>query len=390
MPDNFTFTGFTDGSLFPQKVTARVFRAPAERPVRTSFGVMTDRPAVTVCVEDGDGARGWGEAWCNFPAVGAEHRARLIGSFLGPLVAGREWERPEDAFRFLTGRARMLALQAGEPGPLAQAVAGVDIALWDLAARRAGVPLWRFLGGSGAGSVAAYASGLGPEDALASAMRARAEGGFGTFKLKVGFGAETDLANLRSLREGLGAEAEVAADANGAWSAEEAAEMSRRMAEWGVAWLEEPLPADSPPEEWRRLAEESPVPLAGGENLRGEAEFAAALETGAWDVYQPDITKWGGFSGGLPLARRILAAGKRLYPHFLGGGLGLLASAHLLAAAGGDGPLEADANPNPLREELAHPHPPITKGRLTLPETPGLGAAPSPAAERFRVFPEGP
>ena len=163
----------------------------------------------------------------------------------------------------------------------------------------------------------------------------------------------------------------------------------RREGRGPVRQLREPLPADSPPQAWRRLAEESPVPLAGGENLRGEAEFAATLETGAWDVYQPDITKWGGFSGGLPLARRILAAGKRLYPHFLGGGIGLLASAHLLAAAGGDGPLEVDANPNPLREKLAHPFPPITNGRLTLPETPGLGATPSPAAARFQVFAEG-
>lgn len=380
MRDNFTGGGF-----FLRKVTARVFRAPIARPVRTSFGVMTDRPAVVVRAEDGEGVRGYGEAWCNFPAVGAEHRARLIESFLGPLVAGREWEGPEEAFRLMTDRARMLATQAGEPGPLAQAIAGVDIALWDLAARRAGAPLWRFLGGSGAGSVAVYASGLGPEEPLAMARRARAAGGFGTFKLKAGFGAETDLANLRSLREGLGPEAAVAVDANGAWSAEEAGAMSRRLAEWEVAWLEEPIPADSPPESWRRLAEESPIPLAGGENLRGEAEFADALEVGAWEVYQPDITKWGGFSGGAPLARRILAAGKRFYPHYLGGGIGLLASAHLLAATGGEGLLEVDANPNPLREGLAQPFPPIADGRLTLPETPGLGASPSASVDRLQT-----
>ena len=373
MEGNFTPGG---GGLAVRKVTAQVFRAPIARPVRTSFGTMTDRPAVAVCVEDEDGVRGFGEAWCNFPAVGAEHRARLIESFLGPLTAGREWAGPREAFAHLTERARLLAVQSGEPGPLAQAIAGVDIALWDATARRAGVPLWKFLGGAGEGSVEGYASGLGPEEPLALAEEARRAGGFGAFKLKVGFGWETDEANLRQLREGLGPEAVIAADANGAWTAEEAARMSDRLAGFGVAWLEEPIPADSPPEDWRRLAEESPLPLAGGENLRGEAEFAATLETGALDIIQPDITKWGGFSGGLPLARRILAAGKRFYPHYLGGGIGLLASAHLLTATGGDGLLEIDANPNPLREALARPFPTIKKGQMKLPQTPGLGTTP--------------
>lgn len=377
MEGNFTPGG---GGLAVRKVTAQVFRAPIARPVRTSFGTMTDRPAVVVRVEDEDGTPGFGEAWCNFPAVGAEHRARLIESFLAPLATGREWAGPREVFAHLTERARPLAVQSGEPGPLAQAIAGVDIALWDAAARREGSPLWKFLGGSDGGEVACYASGLGPEEPLMLAEEAREAGGFGAFKLKVGFGWETDQANLRQLREGLGPEAVIAADANGAWSAEEAVRMSRRLAGFGVAWLEEPIPADSPPEDWRRLAEESPLLLAGGENLRGEAEFAAALETGALDIVQPDITKWGGFSGGLPLARRILAAGKRFYPHFLGGGIGLLASAHLLAATGGGGLLELDANPNPLREALARPFPKITDGQINLPKTSGLGSTPDTSA----------
>ena len=76
------------------RVEAHVLRWPVKVPVRTSFGVMHDRPAVLVRVEDGEGAFGWGEAWCNFPACGAEHRARLIETLLAPLVVGRRFASP--------------------------------------------------------------------------------------------------------------------------------------------------------------------------------------------------------------------------------------------------------------------------------------------------------
>jgi L-alanine-DL-glutamate epimerase-like enolase superfamily enzyme len=125
-----------------RRVTARVFRCPLEQPVSTSFGTMRDRPMVMIEVEDDQGARGWGEAWCNFPAVGAEHRARLVDSVLTPLMLARSFRDPVEAFEHMTSRTAILALQSAEPGPFAQAIAGVDTALWDLAARRAGKPLW--------------------------------------------------------------------------------------------------------------------------------------------------------------------------------------------------------------------------------------------------------
>jgi L-alanine-DL-glutamate epimerase-like enolase superfamily enzyme len=112
----------------------------------------------------------------------------------------------------------------------------------------------------------------------------------------------------------------------------------------------------------------------------GDAAFAAALDEGVLDVVQPDLAKWGGLSACLPLARRIRAAGKRYCPHYLGGGIGLLASAHLLAAVGGDGMLEIDANPNPLRSLLCGPLEAVDAGRVSLPEAPGLGVEPDLAA----------
>src|SRR5690606_32642973 len=120
-------------------------------------------------------------------------------------------------------------------------------------------------------------------------------------------------------------------------------------------------------------------------NLRGDAAFEAAIASGAFRFIQPDLAKWGGITACLPLARRINAAGLCYCPHFLGGGIGLLASAHLLAAAGGDGLLEIDSNANPLRQGLAEPFPALEDGQFVLSERPGLGVAPSPDVERFTV-----
>ena len=357
-----------------RSIRALVFRAPIAAPVVTSFGVMRDRPMVLVRVEDEEGAVGWGEAWCNFPTVGAEHRARLVESVLAPLVENTRFESPHDVFSSLARKTAVLAIQSGEPGPLAQAIAGVDIATWDLAARRAREPLWRMLGGASP-RVRVYASGLNPDAPEELAARKRGEG-YDAFKLKVGFGIERDVANLRALRAALGDACALMVDANQGWSLPEAIETVPRLAPFDLRWLEEPLRADVPWNDWQVLARQTRIPLAAGENLSSDDAFEQAIHARVLDVIQPDMAKWGGFTGCLPVARRILGAGARYCPHFLGGGIGLLASAHLLAAAGGDGLLEVDANPNPLRSLTCGPLERIDHGMATLDHTPGLGVAP--------------
>lgn len=361
-------------SICIRSLRGLVFRYRLETPVRTSFGVMHDRPMVLVRAEDAEGAVGGGEIWCNFPAVGAEHRARLVASVLAPLVEGSEFAIPADAFRVLTERTRVLAIQSGEYGPIAQAIAGVDIALWDLAARKAKQPLWRLLAGAQS-RVPVYASGLNPDEPEKLAARRRNEG-YRAFKLKIGFGDDRDLANLRALREMLGDGAELMVDANQAWSLDAALRLAPKLAPFGLKWLEEPLRAERPWSEWRTLAERCGVPLACGENVAGEKDFDAAIASRALRVVQPDIAKWGGFSGCLPVAKKVLAAGLRYCPHSLGGGIGLLASAHLLAAAGGDGMLEVDANENPLRTLTCGPLVRVADGFAQLTGYPGLGVTP--------------
>jgi len=361
---------------------AQLYRCPVEVPLVTSFGTMHDRPMLLIRAEDRDGTVGWGEVWCNFPAFGAEHRARIVSRILAPLAEGRTFAGPEVAFAAMTDATAVTALQSGEPGPFAQCIAGVDIALWDLAARRAGQPLWRLLGGASP-NVPVYASGLNPDhpERLAAACQA---GGFRAFKLKLGFGAARDQANLVALRRMLGDGAVLMADVNQGWTPDEARQAASWLAPFRLDWLEEPIRADRPWPDWQAVAL-SGIPLAAGENLAGEA-FTGAVASGALAVLQPDAGKWGGISATLPLARSALAAGLRYCPHWLGGGIGLLASGHLLAAAGGTGLLEVDANPNPLRTLTCGPLAHIDDGCAVLSDEPGLGPAPNEAVlRRYQV-----
>lgn len=357
------------------RIQTYVFRYPLRTPVVTSFGVMNDRPALLVRVEDAHGVWGWGEIWCNFPNCGAEHRARLVDAVLAPLLLGQDAEPPDRVFRALERSLRILSLQTGEPGPLAQAAAGVDIALCDLAARRAGVPVRKLLNPAAADTISAYASGIHPASLDETVHAARALG-YRSYKLKVGFGLQQDGAAVRKLRDLLHDGESMMLDANQAWDAATAAQIVPRLAECRPGWVEEPLAADRPWSEWRALAQRSDIALAAGENLRGDAEFDAAIGSGALGVVQPDMCKWGGFSGCMAVARRIVGKGLVYCPHFLGAGIGLMASAQLLAAAGGSGMLEVDSNPNPLRDLLARPLPPVTGGVMRLPATPGLGTEP--------------
>jgi D-galactarolactone cycloisomerase len=368
-----------------RELRALVLRAPIETPVRTSFGIMRDRPMLVIRVQDADGFAGWGEVWCNFPSVGAEHRARLVESVFVPLLAGADAEEPSEIFATLTDRSHVLAIQSGEPGPIAQCIAGIDVALWDLKARKARVPLYELLGGRD-GAIRVYASGLNPDrpEILARQMF---ESGYRAFKLKVGFGLERDIANLRAIQAAVGSGCAMMVDANQGWTLAQAAEAVDALAEFDLEWVEEPLRADAPESDWEILAKRSRIPLALGENLTTKKAFADVIAGKSAAVIQPDVSKWGGLSACVPIARAARSAGKRFCPHFLGGTIGLAASAHFLAAIGGDGRLEIDANPNPLRTIFAGPLDTIVNGAAVLDDRPGLSLEPDlKALARYRTL----
>ena len=358
-----------DLSFVVEKATMLVLRAPIKTPVKTSFGTMIDRPAVYLLLEDTQGHVGLGEVWCNFPSCGAEHRQRLLESAILPALMGKEFSDPAQCFETLQRHFKRLAIQTGEHGPIAQSIAGIDGALWDLVAKRLELPLHRLLGAEHS-TIGVYASGINPTGATEAVARCR-DAGYTGFKLKIGFGEKIDYPNIENICAQLDSTEQLMVDANQAWTLDEAILHASRLAGYPIEWLEEPIMADSRQEDWTTLAEVSSIPLAAGENIADTQSFSVA-NTSSWlSVMQPDMCKWGGFSGVVPVAREALQRGKRFCPHFLGGGVGLAASAQLLAVVGGTGLLEIDSNPNPLREGLFAPI--VENGQIVLSEEPGIG-----------------
>ncbi|MBS7700356.1 MULTISPECIES: mandelate racemase/muconate lactonizing enzyme family protein [unclassified Chelatococcus] len=357
-----------------RSVAVHLFRAPVEPPMRTVFGEVRSRPALVLVATDEAGQTGYGEIWCNFPPMAAEYRLDLANALLPALVTGQVFRNPAHVTAELTRRLHTLALQAGEDGPLAQIISGLDMALWDLLARRAGCPMHRLIAGKREGTgpitVPVYASSIPPEEPMKLAGPA-ASGGHTAFKLRVGFGADRDLTNVEQLRRELGDDARLMIDANQSWTTAQATAMAAAFAPARIDWLEEPVPADRPIDEWHDIARHGGIPLAGGENVRGLERFMTMITEAQVAVVQPDVGKWGGISGALVVGRAARSAGLRFCPHWLAGGLGLAASLQVQAALGGEDLVELDANPNPLRQALCDPQ--LKHGRVILDDAPGLG-----------------
>jgi D-galactarolactone cycloisomerase len=358
------------------RIEAFLFRAEVKEPVKTSFGSIPRRSVLLLRVEDADGAHGWGEIWCNFPPYSADNKLRLLETVICPAALAGTYLDPPDAWHSLTARTHRWALQGAEPGPFAACLGGLDLALWDLAARRAGKSLRVLLDGTEArDSVPAYASGLNPDTALETVARCR-DAGFRAFKVKVAFGTEIDTGVVSSITRDLRPGERLMVDANQGWDLAEARRAVPRLGAFGLGWIEEPLAADRPAAEWAELALLSPVPLAGGENVMGYEAFATLIANGTHGVVQPDMLKWGGVTAAYAVGRRAVQMGRSYCPHWLGSGIGLLAAAQVLAAVGGPGLLEHDVMENPLREALAQPFPRVQQGSFPLPGGPGLGAEP--------------
>lgn len=345
---------------------------PIQRPVVTSFGRMDRRHAILVRVRTTDGGEGWGESWGNFPAWSPEERQATILQGLAPLVLGESPRQVAFLHAKMQTATRRLARQWGAQGPVSQGISALDIALWDLHAKAAGLPLYKLLGGNPE-PVPVYASGLGPHEPQVLA-RAMADAGVTSFKLKVGFGREKDEENLKLMREAVGPTATLSVDANQAWDLPTALKMANLLERYDVDWLEEPLDADDF-EGLRQLRRTTGLRIAAGENLYGVARFTELLRLGAVDLIQPDVTKVGGLTEAFRICGLAPAFGAAFAPHYLGAGVGLLASLQLFAAAPGGQVLEFDANPNPLRTGLCDLQ--VQNGRVALPTEAGIGFTPN-------------
>jgi len=339
---------------------------------------IDSREYCLVRVETADGAVGWGECWG--PIAG---NREVLSERVADLLRGRDPQEVESVHADLVFDLRS-AYHSHVP---AGVISGVDLALWDLRGKAAGASAATLLGGRRRESVPAYATGhfWPPADgfeavreSVVSEARSHVDAGFDALKVKIGlqrhfgWGPEYDVELLRAIREAVGDDVALMADANHAYDLPAAREAAAGLADVGVEFLEEPLPPDRI-DAYARLNAESAVPVAGGECWAFEPEFRRVANAGAADVLQPDVTSAGGLTSARRAAEVARAAGLRTYPHVFGSAVALAASLQLLATLPGAPRLEFDRTPNPIRDELAVD--PIRNDgpRVPVPDGPGLG-----------------
>jgi L-alanine-DL-glutamate epimerase-like enolase superfamily enzyme len=351
-------------------VRLRVFRSAVVDGVAMSFAPMGHRAMAVVEVELEDGARGIGETWVNYPAWAWRERVATVAEGVAPLLIGRTLATPAETHELLMAALRPLGRQWGAPGPVHQAVSGVDTALWDLAARHAGRPLAALLAGADVRrELPVYASSLGPDDVAATAERC-AGAGHTAVKVKLGFGRDRDLDNLRTARRVLGDGVRIFGDANQAWSLDEALDLVPALRHAGVEWLEEPLAGDDPGA-LAQLRRRGGLPLATGENLYGAAAFAPYFEQGSVDIVQPDLSKVGGPTEYLRVVGLAAATGTTVNPHLYNGAVATAATLQVAAAVPATTGVEWDVRANRLREAVDHLL--TDHGTVRVPDGPGLG-----------------
>jgi L-alanine-DL-glutamate epimerase-like enolase superfamily enzyme len=286
------------GSLL-DKAAADHYRIPL--PVVLSdatHGQITHFELVTVRLAARDGADGLGYTYT--VGGGGDAIRSLVARDLAPLLVGADAERIEDLWQRMWWRLHYV----GHGGLAVFALSAVDIALWDLRARRLNTPLWRLLGGHDP-RVRAYAGGIDlefPLDALLRQTEENLKRGFRAIKMKVGRSRlSEDLARIAALRELLGPDAPLMVDANMRWSADEAIRAARRLAAHDVFWLEEPTAPDDVAGHVRILRDGG-LPIAAGENLRTLDAFTRLIDAGGVSFPEPDVSNCGGITVWLKVA----------------------------------------------------------------------------------------
>ncbi len=327
----------------------------------STHGEISHFELVTVRLRARDGAEGLGYTYT--VGVGGAAIASLIVRDLAPALVGEDESRIEALWTRMWGRLHYV----GRGGPAAFAISAVDVALWDLLARRRDSPLWRLLGGHDP-RVRAYAGGIDlqfPLDRLLRQTEQNRHNGFRAIKMKVGRPRlSEDVERVRAVRQLLGADVPLMVDANMRWTADEAIRASRALAAHDVYWLEEPTIPDDVAGHVRVLRE-GDLPVAAGENLHTLAEFERLIEAGGVSFPEPDVSNCGGITVWRKVAHLAEARNLPVTSH----GVHDL-HVHLLAAVPNASYLEVHGFG--LERFLAYPLG-IREGIATAPDRPGHG-----------------
>ena len=364
---------------------------PADKQHRSDFGQIRTFDSVLVRVRTDDGLVGYGEAK---PAVGSSGSGAalvaIVTQELAPQLVG------QDAAQIGALHARMrngvraeLALRAGRPMPILgrrgvhmAAIAGVDLALWDLAGKAHDCPVLALVGGACRASIPAYASGGWAGEAEIGAELGRyVEQGFRAVKMRIGAmdgGARASLGRVGAARKALGPALALMVDAHGTLGVAEGKRFCAAAAEHDLRFVEEPVASDDRAG-LAELRRSSSLPIAAGESESSCFDFAELCERRALDVLQPDLAIAGGFSEGQRIAALAWARRLELAPHCWGSAISFQAARTLALASPAGTFVEVPMGGAPLLRELAPIDLALHEGALLPPQGPGWGVEPDPA-----------
>ncbi|MCC7346860.1 MAG: mandelate racemase/muconate lactonizing enzyme family protein [Variibacter sp.] len=366
-----------------------LLEAKLSAPFANSRGFHEQRAAALVAITTDDGITGWGEAY------GPARVAHAAMQMFRPLLIGADPLATDQLWQKLYHRYR----EQGTKGPFVSALSAIDIALWDVKGKHFGLPVHRLMGGPIRAQVPVYATGLfrsrdgDPEKYLAEEAAGYVAEGFSAVKLKIGFGFEADVKAVRAVRNAIGPEMPLMVDANAGYDALEAIRVSRAIEDYRIGWFEEPVPA-SDIAGYRRVKQETTIPVAGGEAEFTRFGFADILASRAFDIVQPDVCGAGGFSECKIISDMAAAFGVRCNPHTWGTAIAIAASLQWLAVVPDSPPslnavqpmLELDRTEHPIRDALMNDVLKPGRGTIRIPDGPGLGIEIDRAAvKRFQV-----
>lgn len=366
------------------KIVVHPLRATLPKVQRTSQGDYPAIELVVVEVETEDGIVGFGEGLCRRGAAGY---ARFIEEALVPRLLGRD-----AADRRALWKAMRAALSGRPGGQIVEAIAAVDIALWDIAGKQAGQPIHKLLGGMGRTEVAAYASSINwLDDATVEAeVAAVLRAGFREIKVKLGHPLRDAVARAKLVRRLAGDDIALYVDANWAYDVDDAMIVGRALADLGYGFFEEPI-APHDRDGYRRLAQHLPIRLAAGESDFVAGEALVMLQDRSLGLIQPDVTRSGGITETWRIAELAATFNTAYAPHVgWSGAICVAASLQLAAAAESFRTFECMVYENPLRDAFTQPivgeGSQLVDGKLAVPQGPGLGIEiDREALKRFRI-----
>jgi L-alanine-DL-glutamate epimerase-like enolase superfamily enzyme len=350
-------------------VSTSSVRVPLDNPTSFATRTVTARDYCLVKVTSGDGVVGHG--FCYVGTTAGSLARIAVQELFAPRLLGEECTRVEGLWEELYREA----LLHGRVGSVMRALSAIDIALWDLNARSAGEPLYKYLGHSSKDRVPAYASGgyylagktpeqLGEE--LASYVRE----GFKAVKMKVGrLGLAEEEARVRAARQAIGPDVKLMLDANNAWrDLPTALLFCRRYEKYEPFWIEEPFSPDDI-ENHSKLAKRTGIPVATGEIEAGRWRFKELLDKRAAMILQPDAAVCGGISEWRRIAQMAAGYSVEVCPHWFHD-----LHAHLVAAAPNAHYVEYFPDDQVLNfRKLINRQVKAVDGDLLLTQGPGLG-----------------